>query len=136
MANRSYFGGECLTPYYNRPQRDGWTLRIEPPSARPDESPEVFDKPATHGWTLRKFCHAEIGAPREKGVYHDRHALVRPEAGETLPDWEWADLDGKRLAWAEGGRLHTARLSRGGLREERVLHDFNGMSFEPIAAPY
>ena len=135
---RSYHGGECLTPYYNRLQRDGWTLRADPPSARSAESPDVFDKPAAQGWTLRKFCHAAIGAPQGKGVYYDRHALVRSETGETLefPDWEWADLDGKRLVWAEGGKLHAAKLCRGGLREERVLHDFNGMSFEPIAAPY
>src|SRR5207245_492851 len=25
----AYYGGECLTVYYNRLQRDGWTLRSE-----------------------------------------------------------------------------------------------------------
>ncbi len=133
-----YYGGECLNVYYNRLQRDGWTLRVDLPSGRDKDSPEVFDKPATSGWILRKFCHAEIGAPEGKGVYHDRHALVRDDSDETidLPDWEWADLDGKRVVWAEKGCLHAARLGRAGLREARLLHDFNGMTFEALPAPY
>jgi hypothetical protein len=134
----AYYGGECLTPYYNRLQRDGWVLRADLREGSGEDSPEVFDKPGAHGWILRKFCHAEIGAPQGKGVYHDRHALVREDGVETLalPEWEWADLDGKRLVWAEGGRLHVARFGRAGLREQRLLHDFNGMQFEAIAAPY
>ncbi len=137
-APRVYYGGECPTPYYNRLQRDGWTLRADLPAERAESSPEVFDKPAPHGWILRKFCHTEIGAPQGKGIYHDRHALVRADSEETLqfPDWEWADLDGKRLVWTEGGRLLCAKFCSAGLREERVLHDFNDMRFEPIAAPY
>jgi hypothetical protein len=63
---------------------------------------------------------------------------VRIDSEEVLaqPEWEWADLDGKRLVWAERGRLHAARFGRTGLREQRLLQDFNGMRFEAIAAPY
>jgi hypothetical protein len=134
----AYYGGECLTVYYNRLQRDGWTPRDDPPPSCPGDPPEIFDKPAPTGWTLRKYCFAEIGAPEGRGVYHDRHALVRADSGDTLylPDWEWADLDGKRLVWTAHGKLHAAKLCRSGLREERVLHDFNAMSFTAIAAPY
>ncbi len=130
------YGGECLHVYYSRLQRDGWTLR---PDLTPDSSStEVFEKAAGAGWILRKYCHAEIGAPEGKGVYYDRHALVRTDTGEALdcPDWEWADLDGKRLVWSEDGRLHAAYLVTHGLKDRRVLHDFNGMTFSPIAAPY
>jgi hypothetical protein len=134
----AYYGGECLTIYYNRLQRDGWTLRDDLPPLPVADPPEVFDKPAPGGWTLRKFCFAEIGAPEGRGVYHDRHALVRADSDQKidLPAWEWADLDGTRLVWAEEGKLHTARLDRKGPGEPRVLHDFNGMVFEALAAPY
>jgi hypothetical protein len=133
-----WYGGECLTVYYNRLQRDGWTFRADLPESRGADAPHVFDKSAGGGWILRKFCHAEIGAPPGKGVYHDRHALVRADSGESIafPEWEWADLDGKRLVWAERGCLHAARPGRDGLREQRLLHNFNGMQFEAIAAPY
>jgi hypothetical protein len=132
------YGGECLNVYYNRLQRDGWTLRGDPRSGREKDPSEVFDKSATSGWILRKFCHAESGAPEGRGVYHDRHALVRDDSVERidLSDWEWADMDGKRVVWAEKGRLHAARLRRAGLREARLLHDFNGMTFEALPAPY
>jgi hypothetical protein len=135
-----YYGGECLHVYFNRLQRDGWTLRND---LTPDSNtPIVFDKPASAGWTLRKFCHAESGAPQGKGVYYDRHALVRTESDgsetDTLPfpNWEWADLDGKRLVWSSDGCLHNARLKTAGLTTVNILHDFNHMRFAPIVAPY
>jgi hypothetical protein len=132
----AYYGGECPHVYFNRLQRDGWILR-------PDVTPEndahvVFEKPAGSGWILRKFCHAGIDHPEGKGVYHDGHALVRADTAETLslPDWEWADLDGKRLVWTARGRLFAAKPKGSGLRDERMLHDFNEMSFTALAAPY
>ncbi len=130
------YGGECLHVYYNRLQRDGWTLRNDLPHDR--DATEVFDKPAGSGWILRKFCHAQCGAPQGKGVYHDRHSLVRADSTDMidLPDWEWADLDGKRLVWASGGRLHTSSLKGCGLVNGLLLRDFNNMAFAPIAAPY
>lgn len=73
--------------------------------------------------------------------YYDRHALVRDDSVETnttldFPDWEWADLDGKRLVWTTAGRLHAAHFRKTGLINEEVLHDFTDMEFTPIAAPY
>ena len=52
------------------------------------------------------------------------------------PDWEWAEVDGRRVLWAEHGVLYEGRVSAQGLDAVKVLHDFNTMSFEPIAAPY
>ena len=54
----------------------------------------------------------------------------------VFPEWEWADLVDGRLVWAAEGKLFAARLGRGKLLAEKVLHDFNGMKFEAIAAPY
>jgi len=130
------YGGECLHVYFNRLQRDGWTLR--PDLTPDDDAPTVFDKPAVLGWILRKYAHADLDHPEGKGVYYDRHALVRTDSDETIdcPEWEWADLDGKRLVWTTAGRLHAAHLKKSGLVKEEVLHDFNDMMFTALAAPY
>ena len=53
-----------------------------------------------------------------------------------FPEWEWADYVDGRLVWAAEGQLRTARLGRGKLSGEKLLHDFNDMKFEAIAAPY
>jgi hypothetical protein len=52
------------------------------------------------------------------------------------PKWEWADLDGKTLVWAEAGFLFRAPISSDGLGPSRTIHDFNDMKFEARAAPY
>lgn len=130
----AYYGGECLHVYFNRLQRDGWTLTPDPD----DDTTTLFEKPAGSGWILRKYCHAGSGSPEGKGVYYDHHALVRTDTEERIdcPDWEWADLDGKRIIWTAHGKLHAANVKRSGLQDERVLHDFTDMSFEAICAPY
>lgn len=121
------------------PPARGWTLR---PELTPDsDAPVIFEKAAGAGWVLRKYCRADIDHPEGKGVYYDRHALVRADSTEAAaiidrPDWEWADLDGKRLVWTEAGRLHAAYLTSNGLKTPMVLHDLNDMTFSAIAAPY
>jgi hypothetical protein len=128
-----YFGGECLNVYYNRLQRDGWAMAKEE-----YQGATLFEKKLTKGWRLRKLAFSEIGAPPGRGCYWDAHEL-RHEATSTVlafPEWEWADFVDGRLVWATGGRLHAARLGRGKLPGEKLLHDFNAMKFEAIAAPY
>jgi len=44
-------------------------------------------------------------------------------------------VDG-RLVFAVEGQLRAAQLGRGKLSGEKLLHDFNDMEFEAIAAPY
>ncbi|HKA86332.1 MAG TPA: hypothetical protein VKE22_01660 [Haliangiales bacterium] len=126
------YGGECPSVYYPRLLRDGWTLA----DAR-DKSCFVFEKRLGWGWILRKRAHAEIGAPPGRGCYWDEHELEHPATGKRAehPSWEWADLDGDRLVWAEAGRLHAAAIRRS-IGEPRLLHDFNDMMFEPRVAPY
>jgi len=128
-----YFGGECLTPYYNRLQRDGWAMGK-------DGLGEVtlFEKKLPRSWTLKKFAFSEIGAPPGRGCYWDAHELHHKPTETTLafPEWEWADYADGRLIWAVEGQLRAAQLGRGKLLHEKLLHDFNNMKFQAIAAPY
>jgi hypothetical protein len=128
-----YFGGECLTIYYNRLQRDGWVM-----GDKEYQGATLFEKKLPKGWLLRKLAFSEIGAPPGRGCYWDAHEL-RHESTNTIlafPEWEWADFVDGRLVWAVEGQLKAARLGRGKIVGEKLLHDFNGMKFEALAAPY
>ncbi|PYJ80682.1 MAG: hypothetical protein DME22_23650 [Verrucomicrobia bacterium] len=128
-----YFGGECLTVYYNRLQRDGWVMGKDE-----YQGAVSFEKKQSKSWLLRKLAFAEIGAPPGRGCYWDAHEL-RHESTDTVqafPEWEWADFVDGRLVWTSEGQLRAARLGRGKLLGEKVLHDFNDMKCESIAAPY
>jgi hypothetical protein len=131
------YGGECLGVYYPRLLRDGWQL-IERVQVEKWKSKDIFEKPMGKGWILRKIAHAEVGAPIGKGCYWDEHELRQTsvESAIACPEWEWADLDGKQLVWAAGGKLKAAQVKKTGLTNERELFDFNGMAFSPIEAPY
>jgi hypothetical protein len=128
-----YFGGECLTVYYNRLQRDGWVM-----DKGEYQGATLFERKLPKSWRLRKLAFAEIGAPPGRGCYWDAHELRHESTGTVLafPEWEWADFVDGRLVWASEGKLCAGRLGRGKLNGERLLHDFNGMKFEAIAAPY
>jgi hypothetical protein len=130
---KDYFGGECLNVYYNRLQRDGWTMRKEE-----YQGATLFEKKLPKSWLLRKLAFVEIGAPPGRGCYWDAHEL-RQESTHTIlpfPEWEWADFVDGRLVFAVEGKLCTARLGRGTITGEKLLHDFNNMKFQAIAAPY
>jgi hypothetical protein len=127
------FGGECLTVYYNRLQRDGWVM-----SKNEYQGAMLFEKKLPKSWLLRKLAFAEIGAPPGRGCYWDAHELRQESTGTVLafPEWEWADFVDGRLVFAVEGQLRAAQLGRGKLSSEKLLHDFNGVKFEAIAAPY
>lgn len=130
---RDYFGGECLTVYFNRLRRDGWTM-----SQEEYQGATLFEKELPKSWVLRKLAFSETGAPPGRGCYWDAHEL-RQESTNTLlafPEWEWADFVDGRLVWAVDGQLREARLGRGKLSGEKLLNDFNEMKFTAIAAPY
>ncbi len=128
-----YFGGECLTVYYNRLRRDGWVM-----SDDEYQGATLFEKKIPKSWLLRKLAFVEIGAPPGRGCYWDAHELRHESTDSVLafPEWEWADFVDGRLVWASEGQLRAARLGRGILLGEKLLHDFNDMKFEAIAAPY
>ena len=131
------YGGECPSVYYRRLQRDGWVLK-EHLTAGPTSGLTVFEKPLSDGWLLRKYAHAEVGAPPGKGCYWDEHELENLALNRRLklPEWEWAEWDNEALVWAEGGKLHRAVLEAAGPAPPIVLHDFNGMQFMAREAPY
>ncbi len=129
----AYYGGECLTVYYNRLQRDGWVRKSDN-----YQGAVLFEKKLQKSWTLRKLAFAEIGAPPGRGCYWDAHELQQESTDTILsfPEWEWAEWDRGRLVWAVNGELRTARLGTAKLISEKLLHDFNSMKFEAIPAPY
>ena len=131
------FGGECTSVYYPRLLRDGWQLAQREQITKWRDK-DIFEKPLGHGWLLRKIAHAEIDSPEGKGCYWDEHQLVHPQSEHQIscPGWEWAEVDGDRLAWATEGKLYCGKVETGGLAVETELFDFNNMDFEPIAAPY
>jgi hypothetical protein len=131
------YGGECPGVYYLRLQRDGWKLaRRESPSS--EASVTVFEKPLPKGWVLEKSARASINHPVGSGCYYDTHRLIHAESGEILnhPQWEWAELDRKRLVWVSKGVLYASKVHGKGLGDVKALHDFNDMAFEAIPAPY
>lgn len=84
------------------------------------------EKPLPRGWVLRFVG----GAGYELKEIRSGH--VRP-----FPTWDWAELDGKRLVWAEKGCLFAATLDRElGIGTPTLVHDFNDMKFETRPAPY
>ncbi len=128
------FGGECPGVYYLRLQRDGWKLKPEVS----DGDFAVFEKELSRGWLLRKFAHTQIGSPPGKGCYWDEHEMEHVPSGRRVDGaaWEWADLDGRKLVWAEAGCLFRASLKSSGLGERKLLFDFNTLKFEELPAPY
>lgn len=132
-----HYGGECPSVYYPRLIRDGWSLKESLRTTKRKEK-IVFEKPCPGGWVLQKLAHAETGSPPGKGCYWDEHELIQPSTGTSIacPQWEWAELDGRRLVWATEGRLETGRLTAKGLEDERTIFDFNEMTFAAIEAPY
>jgi hypothetical protein len=129
-----YWGGECPGVYYLRLLRDGWEHKAELSSKTCD----VFEKPLLYGLTLRKFAHAQSGAPPGKGCYWDEHEveLGNSAARTDGATWEWADLDARRLVFTEAGCLYESRLSAKGVGEKKLLADFSELKFQAIAAPY
>jgi hypothetical protein len=132
-----YYGGECEGVYYIRLQRDGWKLQST--SARVQEDRvSVFEKRINDRWILRKRAHATTNHPVGRGVYYDTHELFNERTEEVLAkeNWEWAEVDGKRLVWAADGCLYKGRVGTKGLYAEEVVHDFRSMQFVSLPAPY
>jgi hypothetical protein len=134
------YGGECLGVYFIRLQRDGWSMKHTSLLGDANDSEvTVSDKRINDHWQLRKRAHA-ASSPRKpgRGTYFDTHELfnIRTEELIVKDSWEWADVDGGRVVWAESGRLVAGHINAKGLQSENVLLDFSPMRFEPLAAPY
>ena len=133
-----HYGSECTGVYYVRLQRDGWGLVQYRNQVSPRRNEDIFEKPLTSGWTLRKRALCGTNPPEGCGCYWDVHELVSPGGEETIPqpDWEWAEWDGRRLMWASQGRLFASAIRSAGIYAPTELYDFNPMKFQAIEAPY
>jgi hypothetical protein len=103
--------------YANRLLRGGWVW------AGDDSRETEFVRPAGSGWDLR----------------HGPRRGYRLNSGDLTVDtrgWDWADVDGKRLVWTVKGCLWAGLVRKDGIHQEQRLHDFNGMKFEALVAPY
>lgn len=136
LVDQTWYRGD---KHGSRLVRDGWrALGSENLSA--DHHLDRFERALQGGWSLVKEVHY-TSRPRRpgKGVPYEEHRLVSAasERDLALPDWEWADVDGGRLVWAERGCLMAGRVTReDGLGDVRVLHDLNDMTFARRRAPY
>jgi len=130
------YGNACPGVYYLRLLRDGWR-RVDRGSVADGMGQVIFEKPLTHGWSLRKIACAQSDSPEGEVRCWDEHELVHPKTGKSLScvDWEWAELDKQRLIWASHGRLFSGSLDSSGVAKETELFAFNPMRFEAIKAP-
>lgn len=127
--------GECPMVYMPRLERDNWLL------IRDDERGALYHKELSGGRKLEKvFGIGYIPGDEydsRKSAYCERHQIVSA-SGETIVDgsgWEWADFDAycKRVTYASRGAVYALDLKT---LESKMLHDFNDMKYERIAAPY
>lgn len=131
------YGGECPGIYYHRLQRDGWTLTGREPDGEGGRVTH-FRKRINDRWSLVKHARETIAPPVGRGCYFDEHSLMKKgESGLVRRrEWEWADVDGPRIVWAEAGRLCAARVGSQGLGRSKVLYDFNPLTYVRLQAPY
>ncbi|MEM9540653.1 MAG: hypothetical protein AAGA60_14260 [Cyanobacteria bacterium P01_E01_bin.42] len=132
------YGGECPGVYYPRLLRDGWELTK---CDRVEKWHEIvtFEKQLPKGWILKKLAHGQIGSPEGKGCYWDEHRLenINSKIELIYPHWEWADIDNKKLIYAERGCLYRCSVkNQRELSQPKLIYDFNPLKFEPIRAPY
>jgi hypothetical protein len=107
--------------YERRLLAGGWFPDPSPPLSR--KAPKKFIRNLAVDWTLH---HSARGGYR----------LLCGDSSVDTKSWDWADLDGDRLVWTSGGCLWTGKLGPKSILNPRQIHDFNGMQFQAIAAPY
>ena len=124
---------------FRRLMRDGWRWIGGEQLARRHDV-RTLERQINSQWTLQKAAHSLIPKKQVlgRGTRYDAYSIKHRQTGdvEEHPDWDWADVDRRRLVWTAGGKLLTGHLAKDGLDSIRTLHDFNGMTFEPIKAPY
>jgi hypothetical protein len=115
--------------------RCGW--RVEHVEIHGDE-----DQPATCWRTLDLARDLPDGFVLRRDWSREKRRevfWVEAASGRTVvddPDWEWADLDGRRLVWSVGPALYAGHVDDNGLWKVRLLKDFSEDVFESRSAPY
>lgn len=131
------YGSECTSVYYPRLIRDGWSELPHKREAKWNTF-MLFEKRINEEWTINKIAHETLPQQKGQGCYFDEHVLQNGRTGVVIecPTWEWAEVDGQRLVWAESGKLYSGQLDANGLCHVKVLYDFNALNFEQLEAPY
>ena len=130
-----HYGGECPHIYYNRLQRDGWSL-IDTIRENQTNGRTIFERTTKAGWVLRKICHEELPKRKGRGVYWDAHELTGEAGTISLPDWEWAEWVDDEIIFCLKGCLYRQRIiDADRLTAPEMLHDFNPYTFEKRIAP-
>lgn len=109
-----------------RRERNGWKLQPDDYQRR-----DLWHK-TLGDWTL------SLSIPNWRDPQPDFYELRDNPTDEVVAsgEWEWADFDAprKRLCLARDGQLWALELKASAT--QKLLHDFNAMTFEPIAALY
>jgi len=126
---------EITSLYHLRLIRDGW-CDVSAKNAY-GRYVEMFEKQVSEHWTLRKTLVTEGRQNRSMEceelelINADQNLLV------DLPDWEWAEVDGRQLLWAANGCLYRGEVAPdGNIVKQKELHNFNAYTFEEKIAPY
>lgn len=125
---------EWVYPHDWRLQLGGWNRFVADGDNKNDRI-VFFEKRTNTGWTLRKVIHSGHNAAGKKSTW-ESHELESFDGVRELPDWEWADIDGKRFVWAEHGKLFAAPTTAHGIDDPTELFDFSTLTFTPTRAPY
>jgi hypothetical protein len=120
--------------YRARLVRDGWQPISEGLGFESEKN--IFEKDTRRGWILRKYVLSQLDRTPGKAIEWDEHELEKRDERIVVPSWEWAEVDGRDIVWAEKGCLYRARLYKSGLGEQKMVYDFNDMKFQVIQAPY
>jgi hypothetical protein len=130
-------------------QRDGWEVmdvgeserdRLRGDTFHRFSRPRISEKQGVGGRRLQAVLHA-IG--RSNAPWYSLDYRVMDRDGVlllALPDTDWADWDGGDLVFARGGCLYRLvksdipRSQQEGAPAFRLLHDFRGARFAPLAA--
>lgn len=109
-----------------RRERDGWMLQPDDYQRR-----KRWHK-ALGEWTLAHWIYS--WKERKADSYELRHNATDEVVASG--EWNWADFDAprQRLCLARDGQLWALDLKPNST--QKLIHDFNAMTFEPIVAPY
>jgi hypothetical protein len=117
--------------------RDGWTVEKKINQGTHLDT-FTWIKAIDENWVLKNRIEASAIGGLGHGMFSGNYQVVNFATGDVqfCPDWEWADVDGQRLLWAEGGKIFAVDIEAGGLGPAKMLYDFNDMTFQEIEAPY
>lgn len=123
--------------YFRRLLRDGWTIEKKINQGTHYDT-YTFMKPIDAQKLLKNTIDGFANIGLGRGACSGSFQFVNFGTGEVQlhPNWEWADVDGGRLLWAEGGKIFSADVEPQGLGPAKMLYDFNDITFQKIEAPY